>query len=187
VAGWAKNDESVILYDKFDLWQIAPDGSRARRLTDGASEQVRHRYLRLNPDEELIDSEKPIYLGLFGVWTKKSGYARLRLGGEAAAERLVWLDKSVQRLAKADDQHLLVISLVVGRRALPIFWRAYSQGALKGRMKRYELAVIKSAFKLIFLYVKPGRIRPSADRGFPDDDLMSGHIHKVRPCKGSRL
>jgi hypothetical protein len=72
-----------------------------------------------------------------------------------------------------DDQHLLVISLVVGRRALPIFWRAYSQGALKGRMKRYELAVIKSAFKLIFLYVKPGRIRLSADRGFPDDGLFA--------------
>src|SRR5215468_3002142 len=72
-----------------------------------------------------------------------------------------------------DDQHLLVISLVVGRRALPIYWRAYSQGALKGRMKRYELAVIKSAFKLIFLYVKPGRIRLSADRGFPDDDLFA--------------
>lgn len=72
-----------------------------------------------------------------------------------------------------DDQHLLVISLVVGRRALPIFWRAYSQAALKGRMKRYELAVIKSAFKLIFLYVKPGRIRLSADRGFPDDDLFA--------------
>jgi len=72
-----------------------------------------------------------------------------------------------------DDQHLLVISLVVGRRALPIFWRAYSQGALKGRMKRYELAVIKSAFKLIFLYVKPSRIRLSADRGFPDDDLFA--------------
>jgi len=31
-----------------------------------------------------------------------------------------------------DDQHLLVISLVVGRRALPIYWRAYSQQSLKG-------------------------------------------------------
>jgi Transposase DDE domain len=72
-----------------------------------------------------------------------------------------------------DDQHLLVVSLVVGRRALPIFWRAYSQSALKGRMKRYELAIIKSAFKLIFQYVKPGRIRLSADRGFPDDDLFA--------------
>ena len=49
-------------------------------------------------------------------------------------------------------QHLLVVSLVVGRRALPIFWRAYDQTVLKGRMKRYELAVIKRAFTLIFPY-----------------------------------
>jgi hypothetical protein len=72
-----------------------------------------------------------------------------------------------------DGQHLLIISLVVGRRALPIFWRAYSQNVLKGRMKRYELAVIKRAFKLIFQYVKPGRILLTADRGFPDDDLFA--------------
>ena len=55
------------------------------------------------------------------------------------------------------DQHLLV----VGRRALPIFWRAYEQSTLKGRMKLYERAVIKRAFKLIFQYVKPHRIRPA--------------------------
>ncbi len=54
-----------------------------------------------------------------------------------------------------DEQHLLVISLVVGRRALPIFWRAYSQDVLKGRMKRYELAVIKSAFRLAFQFIEP--------------------------------
>jgi hypothetical protein len=72
-----------------------------------------------------------------------------------------------------DDQHLLVVSLVIGRRAMPIFWRAYEQSVLKGRMKRYELAVIKRAFKLIFQYVNPSRIRLTADRGFPDDDLFA--------------
>ena len=50
---------------------------------------------------------------------------------------------------------------------------AYSQSALKGRMKRYELAIVKSAFKLIFQYVKRSSIRLSADRGFPDDDLFA--------------
>src|SRR5215470_9272314 len=103
VAGWTKNDESVILYDKFDLWKVAPDGSRATRLTDGAASQVRHRYVRLDPDEEWIDTDKPAYLSLFDIWTKKSGYARLRAGdsGGANDEHLIWLDKSVNRLAKA--------------------------------------------------------------------------------------
>ena len=41
------------------------------------------------------------------------------------------------------DQHLLVVSLVVGRRAVPIYWRAYAACVLQGRMKRYELAVIR--------------------------------------------
>lgn len=72
-----------------------------------------------------------------------------------------------------DDQRLLVVSLVIGRRAMPIFWRAYEQSVLKGRMKRYELAIVKRAFKLIFQYVKPARIRLTADRGFPDDDLFA--------------
>jgi dienelactone hydrolase len=109
VAGWTKNDESVILYDKFDLWKVAPDGSRATRLTDGAAAQVRHRYVKLNPDEEWIDADKPAYLSLFGIWTKKSGYARLNLGA-ARDEHLVWLDKSVQRLAKAKDAEVFAYS-----------------------------------------------------------------------------
>jgi len=61
--------------------------------------------VRVNPDDEWIDTDKPMYLSLFAVWTKKSGYARLRWdpSGGANEEHLVWLDKSVQRLAKARD------------------------------------------------------------------------------------
>jgi len=100
VAGWLKDDRAVLLYDKYDLWEIRPDGSRARRLTRGAEEEVRHRYVRLDPDEKAIDPAKPLYLSIYGERTKKSGYARLRLGQDT--ERLVWLDKNVGRLAKAE-------------------------------------------------------------------------------------
>lgn len=105
VAGWTKNDAAVILYDKLDLWQVTPDGSRAVRLTDGAAEQVRHRYEKVDPEEEWIDTEKPVYLSLFGIWTKKSGFARLRPGASGALteEHLLWLDKSLDHLAKAKD------------------------------------------------------------------------------------
>ena len=72
-----------------------------------------------------------------------------------------------------DDQHLLIVSLAIGRRAVPIYWRAYQQSVLKGRMHRYERAVIKRAFKLIFQYVSPSRIRLTADRGFADEPLFA--------------
>ncbi len=48
-------------------------------------------------------------------------------------------------------QHLLVVSLVVGRRAVPIYWRAYDATVLKGRMQRYELAVIRRALTRVIL------------------------------------
>jgi dipeptidyl aminopeptidase/acylaminoacyl peptidase len=104
-AGWTKDDASVILYDKFDLWQVAPDGSHATKLTDGAADQVRHRYIHLNPRDEFIASDQPIYLSLFGIWTKKSGFARLQPGasGSLNEEHLVWLDKSINQLGKAQD------------------------------------------------------------------------------------
>src|SRR6266487_543375 len=102
VAGWTKKDEAVILYDKFDLWKVSADGTRATRLTAGTADQTRHRYLRINPEDEWIDADQPLYVSLFGLWTKRSGYARLRPGA-SAAEQMVWLDKSVGRLARAKD------------------------------------------------------------------------------------
>lgn len=88
-----------------------------------------------------------------------------------------------------DEQHLLVISLVIGRRGVPIYWRAYDQNVLKGRTHRYEQAVIKRAFKLIFQYVKPSRIRLTADRGFADESLFALleqlHVRFVIRVKGN--
>ena len=102
VAGWTRDDASVIIYDKFDLWQVTPDGSHATRLTDGAENETRHRYVHLDPDDEFIDTTKPVYLSLFGIWTKQSGYASLDPG--AAKDRhLISGDKNIARLAKAKD------------------------------------------------------------------------------------
>ncbi len=102
VAGWTKHDEAVILYDKFDAWRVAANGSGAARLTDGSTDQLRHRYVRLDPDEEWIDASQPIHFSLFGIWSKRSGYARLDPGAGAVTP-LVVEGKSITGLAKAKD------------------------------------------------------------------------------------
>jgi Transposase DDE domain len=71
------------------------------------------------------------------------------------------------------QQHLLVVSLIVGRRAVPIYWRAYDATVLKGRMKRYELAVIRRAVMRIIRKVGRRRVRVTADRGFADVALFT--------------
>lgn len=71
------------------------------------------------------------------------------------------------------DQHLLVVSLVVGCRAVPIYWRAYDTAVLKGRMKRYELAVIRRAVGRVAQAVGKRRVMVTADRGFADVALFT--------------
>lgn len=72
-----------------------------------------------------------------------------------------------------DKQHLLVVSLIVGRRAVPIYWRAYDQRVLKGRMQRYELAVVRRALERLLRVVQSQRVRLTADRGFADVALFA--------------
>ena len=121
VAGWTKNDASVMVYDEFDLWELYPDASKPRRLTNGAADQVRHRYVDpeaarrggrggrggFNADAEPIDLSKPVYLSVYGVWTKKTGFARLVDG---KVERPVWLDRGTSGLTKAKDAGVYVYS-----------------------------------------------------------------------------
>jgi hypothetical protein len=63
--------------------------------------------------------------------------------------------------------------LIVGRRAVPIYWRAYNAAVLKGRMQRYELAVIRRAVTRIIRKVGRRRVRVTADRGFADVALFT--------------
>lgn len=110
IAGWTKNDASVIVYDRYDLWEARADGSKSTKITNGATEETRHRYVGLDSKEEFIDTQKPLYLSLYSEWTKRSGYGRLRSG--AQAERLVWMDKNVGRLSKAKDADVYAYSVM---------------------------------------------------------------------------
>lgn len=101
-AGWTRDERAVLVYDEFDAWSLAADGSGGRRLTDGRRESVVHRLVRIGSDsEEGIDLSRPLYFSLAGKRTKQTGYARLVPG--RAPERLVLADARVFRLTRADS------------------------------------------------------------------------------------
>jgi hypothetical protein len=66
----------------------------------------------------------------------------------------------------AGQPHLLVVALLTGRRAVPIYWRIYDAAVLKGRMQRYELAVMRRAVMRVIRKVGRHRVCVMADRGF---------------------
>ncbi len=70
------------------------------------------------------------------------------------------------------SQHLLVVSLLTGGRAVPIYGRADDATVLKGRMRRYEMAVIRRAVTRVQRASGQRRVLLTADRGFADVALV---------------
>src|SRR3989442_13377926 len=72
------------------------------------------------------------------------------------------------------SQHLLVVSLVTGGRAVPLYWRAYNATVLKGRMRRYEMAVLRRALTRVQQVIGHRPFIVTADRRFADVALVDG-------------
>ncbi|MEM8735253.1 MAG: hypothetical protein AAGG44_13565, partial [Planctomycetota bacterium] len=59
-AGWLEDDAALLIYDRWDLWQVDPTGeSEAVSLTGGQGREMekRFRYLRLDPEARFVDPE----------------------------------------------------------------------------------------------------------------------------------
>ncbi|KPK77438.1 MAG: hypothetical protein AMJ79_03365 [Phycisphaerae bacterium SM23_30] len=110
VTGWTKDGESVILTHKYDLYLQPLDGGEARNLTNGYGDknEIRFRYVRLDPEERFIDLSKPILLSAFGQWTKKAGYYELN---DSRLEQLIYEDKKFGQLTKAKNADKLMYTI----------------------------------------------------------------------------
>ena len=124
-AGWSEDGKSIVLYDRFDVWEVPLDGSAATNLTGGvgARDQIQFRVTMLEPTpggggfrgfgrgggtDRKIDLAEPILLTAYGETTKKGGYWEVEKG--QTPQPLIWLDKSVGRPVKADDAERMVFT-----------------------------------------------------------------------------
>jgi hypothetical protein len=73
----------------------------------------------------------------------------------------------------AGHQHVRVVSLVLGRRAVPIYWRAYDAAVRKGQRPRYELAMVRRAITRVLRTIGRRRMRVGAERGGADVALFA--------------
>ncbi len=112
-AGWLEGDRAVLLYDRYDVWSILPDGSGAQMLTRGLGRKgkIIFRYQKLDPEEKSISASAPILLHALDDMSKASGYYRLKSAATADPSPLVMLDKAFGNLIKAKNADRLVFTL----------------------------------------------------------------------------
>jgi dipeptidyl aminopeptidase/acylaminoacyl peptidase len=112
LAGWTRDDADVLLYDRYDVWQIAPDGSSAKNLTDGVGrkETTTLRYVRLDPKERSIDPDKPMLLSAENQETHDSGFYRDKVNSTAAPQKLLMAAKDFNAPTKAKDADVLIMT-----------------------------------------------------------------------------
>ena len=117
--GWLPRDEGLLIYDRYDLWQLDPTGQQpATCLTNGIGrkESLRFRATRLDPEQIAIEPTKPMVLSAFHTKTKASGYFELDLNAKSEKEsqrnikQLIMLDESVTGLKKAKQSDRVVFT-----------------------------------------------------------------------------
>ncbi|MEW6207541.1 MAG: prolyl oligopeptidase family serine peptidase, partial [Acidobacteriota bacterium] len=110
-AGWTADEKYILLYDRYDIWQVAPDGSGAKTLTDGVGrkEKIEFRYVRLDPDARSIDAARPLLLRAENEVTRDSGFYRDKVNG-GLPERLIMAAKNFTNPSKAKAADVLLLS-----------------------------------------------------------------------------
>jgi len=103
--GWTEGDKSVLIYDRYDIWEIVPDGSKARMITNGVGrrDKLVFRYQNLDPDRKTVPAKEPIVLTATNDLTKASGAYGVTLANPADPAKVIMLDKLFDDLLKAKN------------------------------------------------------------------------------------
>ncbi|MBY0505504.1 MAG: prolyl oligopeptidase family serine peptidase [Bryobacteraceae bacterium] len=93
LAGWVRDGMSVLLYDRYDIWQVDLDGRRSINVTDGLgrAEGLQFRAIRLatDPAERGFDPAAPLLLRAERIATRETGFYRDFIGRNVRPEKLV--------------------------------------------------------------------------------------------------
>ncbi len=75
-AGWVKDDQSLILYDRYDIWAWTGESSKAPvALTTGRDKKNVHRYIRTDMEEKFLSPSSPWLIYVKDDTAKSTGYA----------------------------------------------------------------------------------------------------------------
>ncbi|MFM7150484.1 MAG: alpha/beta hydrolase family protein [Gemmataceae bacterium] len=83
LAGWMDQDRHVLLYDRYDIWMIAADGSSTKNITGGHGRKTstQYRIVRLDPEERSFNPNKALLLQAENETTRDTGFCHATVAG----------------------------------------------------------------------------------------------------------
>jgi dipeptidyl aminopeptidase/acylaminoacyl peptidase len=111
IAGWSENDNYVLLYDRNDLWKVDLNGVKVpvnATRNYGRKNNLRFKYQKLDPEEEFIDTSKPVILHAFDENNKSEGYFKADFRNYTEPRMLLMEDFKFESLAKAKNAEALI-------------------------------------------------------------------------------
>ncbi|WP_294302439.1 prolyl oligopeptidase family serine peptidase [uncultured Chryseobacterium sp.] len=114
IASWTDNDESVIIRDRYDLWEFFLNGSKKpRNITNGfgRKNKITFETYDLDKDIKSVNRKSTVYLSAFDNTTKANGIFKtsIRSNGYPVKIKMedIWGYRSLQK-AKNTDEYILV-------------------------------------------------------------------------------
>ena len=127
IGGWTKGDRSVLVYDRYDIWELDPAGARAPVMVTDSAGRKNKVQLRMamggggggfggfggasaTAEERGIDPSKPLLLRGFNEETKSMGFMRDWLTARREPEIIVHANASFGTLMKAQDSEQYLVT-----------------------------------------------------------------------------
>ncbi|HJU73480.1 MAG TPA: prolyl oligopeptidase family serine peptidase [Gemmatimonadaceae bacterium] len=114
LAGWTRDDRSLLVHTRYDVWEVDPAGVRPPRVvTDslGVRSRLELRVMDLDPEDRFIDPTAPLLLRAFDTKTKAMGVYRDRLDGAASPPvRITMVDAAFGNPQKARKASQILVT-----------------------------------------------------------------------------
>ena len=106
IAAWTEEDKTVLIYDKYDIWEFSPEGKNApKNMTNGFGRQnsLTFRYQKLDPESRFLGKKETIIMDVLNNDTKENGFYKANVGDSKNPELIVMAKFKYSNLVKAKD------------------------------------------------------------------------------------
>jgi len=109
-AGWTKDDEHLLLYDRNDIWQFNPLAKEepVNLTVNGKTLNIRYQLNQLDKDVKYIDRAQPQLINGFNESTKESGFYSATLNKPSQPQRLLAGQFKASFLSKAKNSDAII-------------------------------------------------------------------------------